>query len=225
MASHQWPGGSYAADAKEIIGDIFATSIGGDGMLRPGDGWGTADVDYFPDYFSPAYYRVFAQVTGRTEWSRNHRRAGLHHPCGRDRAERPGARPDQRVGRRLHRGRPLHARQRQRDRVRELHVRRLPHPVAHRDGLLLQRRAASHGVPGQGGRLLQQPRRGEHQGWLYAKRRLRRQRQPEHGLHRHSRDCGHGRQFSHPPGGRIHLRRPPIDRAITSRTRCGSSRC
>lgn len=69
-ASHQWPGGSYLADAKEIIGNIFATSIGSDGMLRPGDGWGTADVDYFPDYFSPAYYRVFAEVTGRTEWSK-----------------------------------------------------------------------------------------------------------------------------------------------------------
>jgi endo-1,4-beta-D-glucanase Y len=70
MASHQWPGGSYLADAKETIGNMFAYSIGGDGMVRPGDGWGTANVDYFPDYFSPAYYRVFAEVTGRTEWSK-----------------------------------------------------------------------------------------------------------------------------------------------------------
>jgi len=69
MASKQWTGGKYLADAKEVIGTIFASSIGGDGMLRPGDGWGTANVDYFPDYFSPAYYRVFATVTGRSEWS------------------------------------------------------------------------------------------------------------------------------------------------------------
>lgn len=69
VAASQWPGGSYLADAKDTINKMFAYSIGGDGMLRPGDGWGTANIDYFPDYFSPAYYRVFATVTNKPDWS------------------------------------------------------------------------------------------------------------------------------------------------------------
>jgi endo-1,4-beta-D-glucanase Y len=41
--------------------------VQGDGMMKPGDNWGGSATTY-PDYFSPAYYRVFAAVTGNNAW-------------------------------------------------------------------------------------------------------------------------------------------------------------
>ena len=39
-------------------------------MLKPGDQWGNVDVTN-PSYFAPAYYRVFGQVTGKTQdWNK-----------------------------------------------------------------------------------------------------------------------------------------------------------
>jgi hypothetical protein len=39
-------------------------------MLKPGDQWGNVDVTN-PSYFAPAYYRVFGQVTGKTDdWNK-----------------------------------------------------------------------------------------------------------------------------------------------------------
>jgi endo-1,4-beta-D-glucanase Y len=69
VASHQWSSSSYLDGAKSLIGSIRASSLGSDGMIHPGDSWGSGDVDNFPDYFSPAYYRVFATVTNSADWS------------------------------------------------------------------------------------------------------------------------------------------------------------
>jgi endoglucanase len=62
MASAHWQSGAYLDDAKRLINGMMTYMIGPDGMLLPGDGWGSTDRT-FPDYFSPGYYRVFGQVT------------------------------------------------------------------------------------------------------------------------------------------------------------------
>ena len=68
MASDQWSSAAYLADAVSVIGAMYTNSIAGDGMLKPGDNWGTADLSTFPDYFSPAYFRVFAAATNNPNW-------------------------------------------------------------------------------------------------------------------------------------------------------------
>jgi endo-1,4-beta-D-glucanase Y len=68
MASNQWSSATYLADAKAVIGAMYTNSIAGDGMLRPGDNWGASSPATFPDYFSPAYFRVFAAATNNPNW-------------------------------------------------------------------------------------------------------------------------------------------------------------
>lgn len=67
-AARQWQNSSYLADAKKMITAMSNTEIAPDGMLKPGDSWGGSPKT-FPDYFSPAYFRVFASLTGDTNWS------------------------------------------------------------------------------------------------------------------------------------------------------------
>jgi endo-1,4-beta-D-glucanase Y len=67
-AAAQWGSATYLADAKAIIDAMYTTSIAADGRLKPGDSWGNT-MDTFPDYFSPAYYRVFAKVSGNPNWT------------------------------------------------------------------------------------------------------------------------------------------------------------
>lgn len=69
MASNQWATATYLDDARHVINAMLANSIAGDGMLKPGDNWGGTNVTY-PDYFSPAYFRVFAAVTCNDQWSK-----------------------------------------------------------------------------------------------------------------------------------------------------------
>jgi len=69
MASAQWQSGSYLDDAKKLINGMSTYMLASDGLLLPGDGWGTASDRTFPDYFSPAYFRVFAEVSGNRNWS------------------------------------------------------------------------------------------------------------------------------------------------------------
>src|SRR5262245_41391074 len=57
MASDQWSSTTYLDDARAIIDAIYGTTIAGDGTLKPGDQWGGTTM-FYPDYFSPAYYRV-----------------------------------------------------------------------------------------------------------------------------------------------------------------------
>lgn len=71
MAARQWGGAGYLAEARELIDRIWDHEVDhkrGD-VLKPGDKWGDADVT-LPSYFSPAYYRVFARLTGRKDWLR-----------------------------------------------------------------------------------------------------------------------------------------------------------
>ncbi len=68
MASAQWQSGTYLDDAKKIINAMYTYEIGPDGLLVPGDNWGKGSNRTFPDYFSPAYFRVFADVTGNSTW-------------------------------------------------------------------------------------------------------------------------------------------------------------
>ena len=57
---------SLPLEGKALVDKIIATEIASDGMLKPGDGWGGTTTTY-PDYFSPAYFRLFAQVSGRSK--------------------------------------------------------------------------------------------------------------------------------------------------------------
>jgi endo-1,4-beta-D-glucanase Y len=69
QASDQWSDASYFDAAKLLINAMKSKSIAADGMLRPGDGWGSASTTTYPDYFSPAYFRVFAEATGDMAWA------------------------------------------------------------------------------------------------------------------------------------------------------------
>jgi endo-1,4-beta-D-glucanase Y len=69
MAAKQWSSSSYSDDAKKVINAIYNYAIGVDGLLKPGDNWGSGDIHTFPDYFSPAYFRAFAVATNNTNWS------------------------------------------------------------------------------------------------------------------------------------------------------------
>jgi endo-1,4-beta-D-glucanase Y len=68
MASDQWSSLTYLDEARDVINAIYNTSISGDGSIKPGDNWG-GTTTYYPDYFSPAYYRVFARATNNNNWS------------------------------------------------------------------------------------------------------------------------------------------------------------
>jgi len=67
MASVQWPSSTYLADGAKMAKAILMNEVAGDGMLKPGDNWGDSDKTY-PDYFSPAYIRVFKKVAPHTFW-------------------------------------------------------------------------------------------------------------------------------------------------------------
>jgi endo-1,4-beta-D-glucanase Y len=68
MASAQWQDANYLAEAKKLILAMSTYCVGSDGMLLPGDSWGATDRTY-PDYFSLAYFRVFATISGNRNWS------------------------------------------------------------------------------------------------------------------------------------------------------------
>jgi endo-1,4-beta-D-glucanase Y len=77
MADQQWGGkgalsDTYLNHAKKLIDLIwnFEVDHTRSEMLKPGDQWGNVDVTN-PSYFAPAYYRVFGQVTGKSEdWNK-----------------------------------------------------------------------------------------------------------------------------------------------------------
>jgi len=77
MADRQWGGKGALSDtylnlAKKLIGLIWTYEVDhtrGE-MLKAGDQWGDVDVTN-PSYFAPAYFRVFGQVTGKTDdWNK-----------------------------------------------------------------------------------------------------------------------------------------------------------
>lgn len=70
MASDQWSSDTYLTAAGNMIQAMRQNSIGPDGLLKPGDTWGGTTLTD-PSYFSPAYFRVFAVVTGDLVWARD----------------------------------------------------------------------------------------------------------------------------------------------------------
>ena len=74
MAWRKWGGQgllpqTYEAYAVELINAIWdhEVDVNREYMLKAGDSWGDADVTN-PSYFAPAYFRVFAEVTGNDDW-------------------------------------------------------------------------------------------------------------------------------------------------------------
>ena len=68
MASDQWSTTSYLTTATTMIGVMRHNSLFNDGTLEISDNSNTADLAHH-DYFSPAYYRVFATASGDKFWS------------------------------------------------------------------------------------------------------------------------------------------------------------
>jgi endo-1,4-beta-D-glucanase Y len=74
MADKQWGGApsglpTYLSSATMLIGAMWSHEVdqGNGFVLKPGDNFGGASQTN-PSYFAPAYYRVFARVTGNTGW-------------------------------------------------------------------------------------------------------------------------------------------------------------
>ncbi len=72
MADKQWGGQgslqkSYLDYAKELIGDIWEHEIHEGKLPKNGSSWGDWN-SLNVSYFAPAYYRVFAKVSGKAEW-------------------------------------------------------------------------------------------------------------------------------------------------------------
>lgn len=72
MADRQWGGKgqldkSYLEYAKQLLGDIWTYEILDGKLPKNGSGWGDWD-NLNISYFAPSYYRVFAKVTGKSDW-------------------------------------------------------------------------------------------------------------------------------------------------------------
>jgi|SRR5450432_585834 len=68
MASDQWSSTTYLAAAQKMINAMYGFSVFPDGSLQNGDHWQDTDA-MNTDYFSPAYYRVFAKATNNSGWA------------------------------------------------------------------------------------------------------------------------------------------------------------
>lgn len=71
IADQQWGSAgaiNYKTDAITLINNMMLYEVAKPSyMLKAGDQWGTADVTN-PSYFAPAYYRIYYQITGDTQW-------------------------------------------------------------------------------------------------------------------------------------------------------------
>jgi endo-1,4-beta-D-glucanase Y len=75
MADKQWGGSgkldkSYLDYAKQLLGDIWKYEIDNGRLPKNGSSWGS-DKSLNISYFAPAYYRVFAKVTGEARWGKD----------------------------------------------------------------------------------------------------------------------------------------------------------
>ncbi|HZU85287.1 MAG TPA: glycosyl hydrolase family 8, partial [Polyangiaceae bacterium] len=66
IADKQWPGNGYIDLAKKQIGLLLSLEINATTSLLKWGDLSTNATTVHPDYFSPAYYRVFGSVTGNT---------------------------------------------------------------------------------------------------------------------------------------------------------------
>ncbi|MBN1611064.1 MAG: hypothetical protein JW940_30815 [Polyangiaceae bacterium] len=75
MADRQWGGSgkldkSYLDYARQLLGDIWKYEIDNGRLPKNGSSWGS-DKSLNISYFAPAYYRVFAKVTGEARWGKD----------------------------------------------------------------------------------------------------------------------------------------------------------
>jgi endoglucanase len=76
FASKRWSNNNYKNSAKEIINAIWENTvvkINGNYLLLPNNLEKNADKDYYlinPSYFSPAHYRIFANVDSNHQWEK-----------------------------------------------------------------------------------------------------------------------------------------------------------
>jgi endo-1,4-beta-D-glucanase Y len=75
MADKQWGGQgslskSYFDTAKQLLGDIWKYEIDNGHLPKNGSSWGN-DQSLNVSYFAPAYYRVFANVSGEQKWGKD----------------------------------------------------------------------------------------------------------------------------------------------------------
>ncbi len=75
MADRQWGGSgsldrSYIDYARDLIDDIWVYETVDERLPKSGSDWGS-DNSLNISYFAPAYYRVFAKVTGDNRWETN----------------------------------------------------------------------------------------------------------------------------------------------------------
>ena len=71
FASKKWSPSSvnYTQEAKSLITNLYNYCVeSGTNVFKPGDTWGGSSVTN-PSYFSPAWYKVFAQFTGDNRWN------------------------------------------------------------------------------------------------------------------------------------------------------------
>jgi endo-1,4-beta-D-glucanase Y len=67
VAYAQWGAITYFDEAKKTVNAMMTYSIAPDGMLKPGDAWGSSERTY-PDYFAPSYFRVFRKISNNPNW-------------------------------------------------------------------------------------------------------------------------------------------------------------
>jgi endo-1,4-beta-D-glucanase Y len=71
VAHYQWGSAGdtdYHGDALTLIDAIMQYEVeAGTFRLKSGDGWGPSQTTN-PSYFAPAYYKIFHQITGNTDW-------------------------------------------------------------------------------------------------------------------------------------------------------------
>ena len=72
VANNQWGSAgtiNYLSDVLELIDNMMEYEVKKPSyILKAGDGWGDAQDITNPSYFSPAYYRVYYQLTGDSQW-------------------------------------------------------------------------------------------------------------------------------------------------------------
>jgi endo-1,4-beta-D-glucanase Y len=81
MASDQWKGGTYLQDGIDMVNAIRQNELFTDGSIQNGDTWSFTNA-LNPDYFSPAYYRVFARAANDPYWSTTVIDKGYGHLAG-----------------------------------------------------------------------------------------------------------------------------------------------
>jgi endo-1,4-beta-D-glucanase Y len=74
MADRQWKGGqgslakTYLAYAQQLLSDMWKYEIYNNQLPKNGSNWGNNNCLNI-SYFAPAFYRVFASVSGESRWS------------------------------------------------------------------------------------------------------------------------------------------------------------